>query len=82
LKFKDELAVIEYISRFKKTESVKDQKNTIKAALIIMKKLQKTEIKSLDQQTAITDIVKTNSATILLLTDSENNNEDVKFANF
>ena len=54
----------------------------IKAALIIIKKLQKTEIKSLDQQTAITDIVKTNSATILLLTDSENNNEDVKFANF
>ena len=46
LKFKDELAVIEYISRLKKTESNKDQKNTIKAALTIVKKLWKTEILS------------------------------------
>ena len=48
LEFKDELAVIEYISRLKKTESNKDQKNTTKAALTIAEKLQKTEILSSD----------------------------------
>ncbi len=48
-----------------------------------MKKLQKTEILSSDQQIAATDIVKTDLAAISLLTDSEDDDdEDEKFANF
>ncbi len=83
LKFKDELVVIEYISRLKKTESAKDQKNTTKAALTIMKKLWKTEILLSDQQTATTDIVKTDSAAISLPTDSEDDDdENEKSADF
>ena len=83
MKFKDELAVIEYISRLKKTESVKDQKNTTKAALAIAEKLQKTEILLSDQQTATTDIVKTDSAAISLSTDSEDDDDkDEKSADF
>ena len=83
MKFKDELDVIEYISRLKKTESIKDQKNTTKAALAIVKKLRKTEILSSDQQTATTDIVKTDSAAISLSTDSEDDDdEDEKSADF
>ena len=83
MKFKDELAVIEYIPRFKKTESNKDQKNTTKAALTIAEKLQKTEILSSNQQTATTDIVKTDSAAISLSTDSENDDDkDKKSADF
>ena len=83
LKFKDKLAVIEYISRFKKTKSAKNQNNMTKAALAIVKKLRKTEILSSDQQTATTDIVKTDSAAISLSTDSENDDdEDKKFADF
>ena len=83
LKFKDELAVIEYISRLKKTESIKNQKNTMKATLTIVKKLWKTEILLSDQQTATTDIVKTDSAAISLSTDSENDDdEDKKSADF
>ena len=76
LKFKDELVVIEYISRLKKTESIKDQKNTTKAALTITKKLWKTEILLSDQQTATTDIVKTDSAAISLPTDSEDDDDE------
>ena len=83
LKFKDELAVIEYISRLKKTESVKDQKNMMKAALALAEKLWKTGILLSDQQTATTDIVKTDSAAILLSTNSEDDDdEDKKFADF
>ena len=83
LKFKDELAIIEYISRFKKTESVKNQKNMTKTALTIVKKLWKTEILLSDQQTATTDIVKTDSAAISLSTDSEDDDdEDKKFTDF
>ena len=83
MKFKDELAVIEYISRLKKTESIKNQKNTTKAAFTIAEKLQKTEILLSDQQTATTDIVKIDSAAISLSTDSENDNdEDKKSADF
>ena len=48
LKFKNELVIIKYISRFKKTESVKNQKNMMKAALALAKKLWKTEILLLD----------------------------------
>ncbi len=65
MKFKDELVIIEYISRLKKTESIKDQKNMMKAALTIIKKLQKTKILLSDQQTTITDIIKTNLAVIV-----------------
>ena len=41
-----------------------------------MKKLQKTEILSSDQQTATTNIVKTDSAAISLSTDSEDDDDD------
>ena len=76
LEFKDELAVIEYIPRFKKTESVKDQKNMMKAALTIVKKLRKTEILLPDQQTATTGIVKADSAAISLPTDPDEDDDD------
>src|SRR5216117_2458159 len=69
LEFKDELAAIEYIPRLKKTESTKDQKDTMKAALATAEELRKTEIKSSDQQTATTGIVKTDPAAIPLPTD-------------
>ena len=83
MKFKDELAVIEYISKLKKTESIKDQKNMTKTAFILAKKLQKTEILSSDQQTATTDIVKIDSAAISLSTDSEDDDDkDEKSADF
>ena len=83
LKFKDELAIIEYISRLKKTENIKDQKNMMKAALAIAEKLWKTEILSSDQQTATTGIVKIDPAAISLSTDSENDNDkDEKSADF
>ena len=55
----------------------------MKAALALVKKLQKAEILLSDQQTAITDIVKTDSAAISLSTDSEDDDdEDEKFADF
>ena len=55
----------------------------MKAALAIAEKLQKTEILLSDQQTAITDIVKTDSAAISLSTDSEDDDdEDKKSADF
>ena len=83
LEFKDELVIIEYISRFKKTESTKNQKNMMKAALAIAEKLQKTEILLPDQQTATTDIVKIDSAAISLSTDSEDDDDkDEKSADF
>ena len=84
LEFKDELAVIKYIPRLKKTESAKDQKNMTKAALALVKKLQKTGILSSDQQTAATDIVKADPVTISLPTDpdEDDDDEDEKFTDF
>ena len=83
MEFKDELAVIEYIPRLKKTGSAKDQKDTTKAALAIAEKLRKAEILLPDQQTATTGIVKIDPAAISLSTDSENDDdEDEKFADF
>ena len=47
-----------------------------KTTFILVKKLQKTEILLSDQQTAITDIVKTDSAAISLSTDSDDDDDD------